>query len=129
MYGERFQEGIDDSVRGELPCRSRPHRLAIHRLGLSEGVKVGGEGLLVVVAGRALPAGRQAVDNAAGEAVLDERGAGADADGGAAGQQDLLERQRAVVVVGQIGAGAAKTQGGISPSQAPTPSTPATSRG
>ncbi len=81
MHSERFQDGFDDSIRGELPCRCRPHRLAVHRLCLAECLKIGGQRPLVVLFGHALAAGREAIDEVAGQSVLDERGPGADADG------------------------------------------------
>ena len=66
---------------------------------------------LVRVVLDALRAGRQAVDDDADDAVLDERCPGADADGRASGEQNLLKCQRAVVVVGKIGAGPRPTDG------------------
>lgn len=57
---------------------------------------------LVRVVLDALRAGRQAVDEDAGDAVLDERCPVADADHRAAGEQYLLQGKRTVVVVGQV---------------------------
>ena len=48
---------------------------------------------------------RQPFDDVAGHAIPDERGPRADSDRRAAGEQNLLERERTVVVVCQVGAG------------------------
>jgi hypothetical protein len=59
----------------------------------------------VVLPDHALAAGLEAVGRVARDAVLDEGRPGSDARGGAAGRQNLGQRQRAVVVLGQMHAG------------------------
>jgi len=48
----------------------------------AQGVKVGGQTDLVGIVGHGLAIGRKAIDEVAGDAVLDKGGSGGDADGG-----------------------------------------------
>jgi len=65
---------------------------------------MGSQRPLVVFAAHALSPEREAVDDEPGGAVADESRACPDADSGAAREKNLLQCQRTVVVVSQIGA-------------------------
>jgi len=78
------KHSLHDPLGIELCCRGGADGSATQRLGLRQDVEVGGQGLLVVLVGDALAAGREAAGQVAGQAVLDERGPSADADRGAA---------------------------------------------
>ncbi len=82
----------------------RTHILAFKRLGLMDGVQVQTQTGLVVVVHHPFTSRRQPFDDVTGHAVLHKRSPGLDSNRGAAGEQNLLKCEGAVVVVGQIGA-------------------------
>lgn len=86
-----------------------PHDLAVQILGSDNGVEVDRHRKLVGVVLDALPARWQPIDHEAGHTVPNERGPGPNANRGATCQLNLLQRQRAVVIVRQIGTRAGAT--------------------
>ena len=58
---ERVQDGIHYPIRGKLLRGGSEDARAVHRLGLAEGVEIGRQRPFIVLAGDALPSGREAV--------------------------------------------------------------------
>ena len=78
----------------------------VYGLGVLDGIQIRNQRREVFVVGDAALTWWQLVDEVSGDAMRDEWCAGTNADDRAPRQQNLLQRQRPVVVVGQVGAGA-----------------------
>ena len=102
---QAYQELPEDLICCELGACGSTDCLAVRALDLVNRFKVGRQRGLVTIVGHVPAAGRQPFDKVAGRPMLDESRAGANADGRAASKKDLLQGQRAVVVVGQVSAG------------------------
>ncbi len=105
----------DDTVHKpfgvELVSGPIPHTVAIHRLGLFDGVYEDRQSPHVIVRFRTACTGRQSVHDDACYTRTHEGGSGSYADSRAAGEQDILESQRPVVIVRQVRAGSRSTRG------------------
>ena len=96
-------DAVHDPVGVELLSGPIPHTVAIHRLGLFDGLHEDRQSPHVLVRFRTLSSGRQPVHDDARFASPYESGSGPDAHSRAAGKQDFLESQRPVIVVSQVG--------------------------
>lgn len=85
--------------------------MAIHRLGLPYGLHEDRQSLHVIVQFRTVRSGRQPVHDDACFTRTCEGGSSPHPNGRAASQQNLLKRQRAMVVVGQVRAGSRSSSG------------------
>ena len=76
--GQGSQDGVGDPLGGELLRRGGVDGWTVQRLGLAQGVDVGGQGRLIALVDHALAAGGQAVDEVAGQAgwTMESRVAG-----------------------------------------------------
>lgn len=100
---ERGQNGRENVLSAELLLSGIPDGMAVQILGSDNGVKVDRQRKLVCVVLDVLPTGRQPIDNETGHTVTDKRRSRADANCGTSSEEDLLERQRTVIIVSQIG--------------------------
>ena len=99
---QRSDDDFHDSLRVELLGRELANRLAVHRLGLLNGFQIARQCPLVLVRFHALPTRWKTVHQYARFTSLHERRTGPYSHGRTPGQQNLLQCQRPVIIVGQI---------------------------
>ena len=99
---QRRDDLIHDPPAVELLGRELANRLAVHRLGLLNRLQIARQCPLVFVRFHALPTRWQPVNQHARFTGLHERRTGPYAYGRTPGQQNLLQCQRPVIVIGQI---------------------------
>jgi hypothetical protein len=92
--------GRENVLGSELLLSYSTDGLAVESLGSGEGVVVEHQGNLICVVHDSLPAGWQPIGQVVSHAVADERGPSLDANCGVTSQQNLLERERSLVVIG-----------------------------